>query len=156
TLVEDLAADVRVALPEHPDLAVLLRHQALIQGRDLDVEVVGREVEVRCEPLDGVPLSVPREVERGRLVAPFDLVEVQEPRELPLARVREAHGVDLEHVGQTRHVQAAQAPPAPARACGRDPPRTRSRLRLPSEAERSSHTLSRAMANTPWPRLTRS
>jgi hypothetical protein len=40
-LVEDLAIHARIQLAEPPDLAVLLGDQALVERRDLDVEVVG-------------------------------------------------------------------------------------------------------------------
>ena len=46
-LVEDLASDVRIERRQPPHLAVLLGHELLVEGRDLDVEVELGQVEVR-------------------------------------------------------------------------------------------------------------
>jgi hypothetical protein len=62
----------------------------LIERRDLDVEVELGEVEVGGEALGDRARAIPLDVEGGRLVAPLDLIEVQQPGELPLAVVREA------------------------------------------------------------------
>src|SRR5207237_6181941 len=113
------------------------------------------------EPGDDVALAVPVEVERTRLVVPFDLVEVQQAGELALAGVRKGNEVAGEGFG--RGALAAQAPPAlviarGARAAGFAALAVagfRSMV-FPSEPERSAHTASRAMANTPWPRRNRS
>jgi hypothetical protein len=86
-LVEDLAPHLRVPLAEAADLAVLLRDQLLVEGRDLDVLVVRGEVEVGGEPLGDVALGVPVDVEGAGLVVPFDLVEVEKPGELPFGIV---------------------------------------------------------------------
>jgi hypothetical protein len=82
-LVEDLAPHLRIALSQAADLAVLLRDQLLVQGRDLDVLVVGGQVEIGGEPLGDVALGVPVDVEGAGLVVPLDLVEVEKPGELP-------------------------------------------------------------------------
>ena len=74
---------------QSPDLAVLLGHELLVEGRDLDVEVELGQVEVGREALGRVALAVPVDVEGRGLVAPLDLVEVQQLRELPLAVVSE-------------------------------------------------------------------
>jgi hypothetical protein len=92
-LVEDLAPDVRVLLPEPANLAVLLGHELLVQRGDLDVEVVRGQVEVRRERLRGIAIAVPLEREGARLVLPRDRIEVEELRELPLRVVREADGL---------------------------------------------------------------
>src|SRR5436190_869831 len=141
-LVEALAAHLRIAFPESSDLSVLLRDELLVQRGDLDVEVVLRQVEVRGELLDDVPVLVPLQVEGGRLVLPFDLIEVEESRELALAVVRESNGVAAWGRRIGRHDQG-QAPPAEAAPRGFLP-----FVRLPS---RSVATLSTAIANTPWP-----
>src|SRR5439155_7154877 len=134
--------DLRVQLPEAADLPVLLGHQLLVQRGDLDVQVVRGEVEVRGESLDGVAVRVQLQVERARLVLPVDLIEVQQPRELALARVSEGHGVAGERLGDPGGAPGAQAPPALATggfpAC----------RRFPTEPSRSVQILSRAMANT--------
>src|SRR5205085_5190441 len=156
-LVEDLAAHLRITFPETSDLPVLFRDELLVQRGDLDVEVVLREVEVRRELLDHVPLLVPLQVEGGRLVLPFDLIEVEESRELALAVVRESNGVAAWGRRIGRHDQG-QAPPAEAAPRVFFPPEAdpeadleadlEDLLRLPS---RSVATLSTAIANTPWP-----
>jgi hypothetical protein len=93
TLVEDLAPHLRVPLAETADLAVLLRDQLLVEGRDLDVLVVRGKVEVGGEPLGDVALGVPVDVEGARLVVPFDLVEVEKPSELPFGIVGKGDGL---------------------------------------------------------------
>src|SRR6266550_4102996 len=95
-LIEDLAPDLRVPLAETPDLAVLLGHELLVEGGDLQVEVELGKVEIGGEALPDMPVAIPGDVERGRLVGPLDLVEVQEPRELSLGGVRESHRVALQ------------------------------------------------------------
>jgi hypothetical protein len=72
-----------------PDLSVLLRHELLVERRDLNVEVELWEVEVGREPVRDVAGAVPVDVESRRLVEPLDLVEVEELRELALAVVGE-------------------------------------------------------------------
>src|SRR5918996_320669 len=68
SLIEDLAVDLRGQLLEAPDFPVLPGHQLLVHRGDLDVQVVGREVEVR------------------------------EPGELALAGMGEGRGVALERL----------------------------------------------------------
>ena len=50
--VEELDPDVRVELAQPAQLAVLLPHEPLLEGRQLDVEVEVGQVEVRREALD--------------------------------------------------------------------------------------------------------
>src|SRR4029453_18512363 len=57
-LVEQLDADVRVALAELAQLAVLARDERLLHDGDLDVQVLLRQVEVRLEGLDGATLLI--------------------------------------------------------------------------------------------------
>jgi hypothetical protein len=97
-LIEDLASHVRIERREPADLAVLLGHELLVQGRDLDVEIEIPQVEVRRESLRRIPVAVPVDLEGRRFVVPVDLIEVQELRELTLAVMSE---VDL-FVGQSR------------------------------------------------------
>ncbi|MFP3913675.1 MAG: hypothetical protein ACLFWM_02280, partial [Actinomycetota bacterium] len=61
--VQHLAADVRVQLPEHADLAVLLGHQLLVHGGDLDEQIVVGEIEIGREELAGLPAPVPADGE---------------------------------------------------------------------------------------------
>jgi hypothetical protein len=79
-----------IELDEPAGFAVLLRDQPLVERRDLDVEVVGREVEVGRESLRRVAVAVVFERERARLVVPRNRVEVEQLRELSLGVVREA------------------------------------------------------------------
>src|SRR5918996_4674602 len=137
-LVEDLAADLRIPLPELADLPVLPGDQLLVQRRDLDVEVELRQVEVGREAPDDVALPVPLDVEGRGLVLPGDPVEVQELSELSLGGVRERDGVALRE-GLERLRGRAHDPPATAR------------LRFDRVPSRSVHTWSSAIANTPWP-----
>ena len=76
-----------------PGLAVLLGNELLVKGRDLYVEIERRQVEVGREPLGGVALTVPIDVERGRLVLPGDLIEVQKLGELAFTVVGELDGL---------------------------------------------------------------
>jgi hypothetical protein len=85
--------DVRVELAKAPDLAVLLGHQPLVEGGDLDVEVEPRQVEVGAEVPDGAAGGVPLDGEGGRLVLPLDPVEVEQAGELALGVVREGDGI---------------------------------------------------------------
>jgi hypothetical protein len=89
-LVQDPAADVGVERAQTPHLAVLLGDQLLIERGYLDVEIELGQVEVGCEALRDGPGAIPGDVERRRLVAPLDLIEVEQASELPLAVVREA------------------------------------------------------------------
>src|SRR5262245_19594702 len=146
-LVEDLAVDARVELAEPADLPVLPGHELLVQGRDLDVEVVLGQEEVGGESLDDVAVLGPLEVARGRLVLPVDLVEVQQLRELTFARVSEGHGIALEGGWSGG---AAHSPPA-TRAW-----RPRFPVVFARDPSSSAHTLSNAIAKTACPPLTRS
>jgi len=92
-LVEDLDVDRRVELAEPPDLAVLPGDELLVHSRDLDIQVEVSQVEIRGELLGDLAFVVPLDVERARLVVPIDLVEVEEPGELSLARVSEIGAV---------------------------------------------------------------
>jgi hypothetical protein len=89
-LVEDSTTDVGIERAQTPDLAVLLGDQLLIQRGYLDVEIELGEIEVGGEALGDGPRAVPGDVERRRLVAPLDLIEVEQAGELALAVVREA------------------------------------------------------------------
>src|SRR5450631_2110431 len=90
-LVEHLDLYFRVKLSQPPYLAVLLGHQTLVERRELDVEVVSRQVEVRAETLDGFAPGVPLDGELHRLVLPGHTVEVQETGELALGLMGETH-----------------------------------------------------------------
>jgi hypothetical protein len=89
-LVQDPAADVGVERAQPPDFAVLLGDQLLIERGYLDVEIELGQIEVGCEALRDGSGAIPRDVERRRLVTPFDLIEVEQASELALAVMREA------------------------------------------------------------------
>src|SRR6266536_80566 len=89
-LVQHLDADLRVQLAETAGLAVFLRDELLVERRDLDEEVVRRQVEVGAEGLGGPAVTVAFEREGARLVGPFDAVEVEQLGELTLGIVSEA------------------------------------------------------------------
>src|SRR5262249_41958640 len=120
--------------------------ELLIERRDLDEQVVLRQVEVRGEPLDHVAVRVAFEVERPRLVFPFDLIEVQQLGELALAGMGEGDVIAL-RAGGHGLLGDAHAVPAAFR---------RPVFGFCSDPSRSVHTLSTAMAKTPWPWASRS
>ena len=92
-LVQHADLDLGVQLAQPARLAVLLRHELLVERGDLDIEVIRGEVEVRGERLRGFAVTIPLERERARLVLPRDRIEVEELRELSLRVVREANGL---------------------------------------------------------------
>src|SRR5690242_21704508 len=57
-LVQHLDADLGVQFAEPAGFAVLLRDELLVERRDLDVEVVRRQVEIGTERLHGAALTV--------------------------------------------------------------------------------------------------
>src|SRR5206468_2836212 len=81
-LVEHLDLHVGIQLDQPARLAVLLGDELLVERGDLDVEVIGRKVEVGRERLRGVALAVALQHERARFVLPADRVEVEQLREL--------------------------------------------------------------------------
>ena len=91
-LVEDLAPHVRIQIAESPHLAVLLGDEFLVHRRDLDEEVIVREIEVGPELLNRRPRRIPLDHERTWLVLPRHRVEVEKARELSFTGVGE---VDL-------------------------------------------------------------
>jgi hypothetical protein len=92
-LVEDPALHPRVKLLQAARFAVLLRDELLIQRCDLDVAVERWKVEVRREALGSVAVAIPLDIERGRLVLPLDLIEIEQLRELLLAVVSEPNAL---------------------------------------------------------------
>src|SRR4029450_13498392 len=106
-LVQDLDADVRVELAQPPDLTVLLGHEPLVEGGDLDGEPPPGQVEVRPELLGRMAGGVPVDREGGRLVLPVDRVEVEQARGL-------GSGVGGQGVlgdGRGRRAPAGRGPP---------------------------------------------
>src|SRR3990172_5978839 len=88
-----------------PDLPVLGGHEALLLGRELDGEILVRQVEVGGERLDDAPLVIPVEREGGGLVLPVHAVEGEEPGELALRGVRKRNPVDAWERGRPlRHL----------------------------------------------------
>src|SRR5262245_63542303 len=75
--VEELHPHVGIELPQLAQLPVLAGDERLLHHRDLDVEILLREVEVGRERLDDAALLVALEHERARLVLPGNAVEVE-------------------------------------------------------------------------------
>jgi hypothetical protein len=88
-LVEDLAFDIRIELPKPANFPILLGDELLTHRRDLDVDVIFREVEVGSEEFRRFAVCVPIDGEGLGLVGPIDLIEIEESREFPLAVVGE-------------------------------------------------------------------
>ena len=93
SLIEHLATDACVVAAEESNFAVLLGHKPLIHSRDLDVDVFFRKVEIRGEILQRLTVVGVLDGERCWLVLPLDVIEVEEPGELPLALVGEFDAV---------------------------------------------------------------
>jgi hypothetical protein len=89
TLVEDLAAQMRIQLSQPPNFAVLLGHELLAHRGDLDEQILVGKVEIRSKELAGCAFVIPFDGELLRLVLPRDIVEIEESRELALALVSE-------------------------------------------------------------------
>src|SRR3984893_17684947 len=110
-LVQHLDADLGVQFPEPAGLAVLLRNELLVERRDLDVEVVRRQIEIGIERLHGPAVTVAFERERARLVGPFDAVEVEQLGELALGVVSEADELVRERRLAHRTLSVSRPPP---------------------------------------------
>ena len=93
-LVEDLAANVGMVLLQLPDLFVLLSHQLLVHRRDLDVEVVVGQVEVRGEEFHRLAVFKTDGKALG-LILPGDAVEIQQKCELTLGVMSEVDFVSV-------------------------------------------------------------
>jgi hypothetical protein len=110
-LVKHFALNVRMVLSEKPHLSVLLRHELLTHRRDLYVDVILREVEVRPEVSDWISVVIPFESECVWLVFPVDSVEIQQPRKFLFAVVGELSEIGR---GWPEEVLCSQIPDAPA------------------------------------------
>ena len=101
-MIEDLALDVRMVFPELSNLSVLLGNKLLAHRRDLDVQVLVREVEVRGEVRRRFAVLIEFYAKGSQLVLPPQTVEVEEPCKLLLAVVGERNvvGRGLEVDGQ--------------------------------------------------------
>jgi hypothetical protein len=93
TLVEHLAMNVWVVLPEKAHLTVLLGDQLLAHGGDLYIDIILREVEVWPEVSGRSAPVIPFEGEGMWLVLPIDSIEVQQSRKFLFAVVRELDGI---------------------------------------------------------------
>ena len=87
--VEELHAHVGIEALNLAKLAVLARHERLLHDRDLDEEVLLREVEVGREGTDDASVLVPLEDEGVRLVVPRNAVVVEDLGALDLDPVGE-------------------------------------------------------------------
>jgi hypothetical protein len=89
TLVHDEKRDLGVELAKATDLAVLLRHQALLKDGELDEETTRREIEVGAKAAHRHTLLVPVQRELQGFVDPLKAVESKQLREELFARVGE-------------------------------------------------------------------
>jgi len=87
--VEELHAHVGIEALNLAKLAVLARHERLLHDRDLDEEVLIREVEVGRESTDDTSVPVPLEDEGVGLVVPRNAVIVEDLGALDLDPVGE-------------------------------------------------------------------
>src|SRR4051812_41667147 len=94
--VEDAHADVGVLLPQQAELAILTSDQTLAHRRQLDVELVVGEEEVRRDELLGLPVAGPAHREGGGLIGPADAVEGQKTGEDDLGGVGKSLACRLE------------------------------------------------------------
>ena len=137
--VEQLDPDVRVQLAQPAQLAVLLAHELLLERRELDVQVEVGQVEVGREALDDVAVEVPADRERVGLVGPADLVEVEDPGQLRLARVGERR--------RARAPDPARRVRQPARSAGPSPRPSTSVRRSPVPAGRAGRSIASTSAS---------
>jgi len=89
--IEQADIDLRVKLPHQPKLAVLTRNERLPHGRHLDIDVVVREVEVRCEALNRLARFGGNEGKGHRLVQPPDSERAEQVGDDCLGRMGKAH-----------------------------------------------------------------
>src|SRR6476469_2085675 len=87
--VEQLDPHVRAQLPQPAQLAVLLGHERLLHGGDLEVDILLGQVEVVSECLERVAVLVEVEGEGMRLVFPGNAVVGEDLRTLELGLVGE-------------------------------------------------------------------
>src|SRR4029079_16968073 len=106
-LVEEL--DIHIGIPffQLAQLAVLARDERLLHHRDLEIEVLLGQVEVRSERLEDATALVDLELERPRLVQPGNAVVVEDLGALELGLVLEdgrlGAAICLENRGLRRH-----------------------------------------------------
>src|SRR5438876_1719862 len=82
-----------------PNLAVLPGHKRLLRSRELDVEVVIRQIKVRRKAASHVALIVPLDGKCSRLVLPGDVVKVEDAREFCFGLVGKADGMLAAQLG---------------------------------------------------------
>src|ERR1022692_2663845 len=161
-LIEDLHGQVRIQLPQQPDLAVLARHQRLFHGGEFHVQIELRQIEIGRERFGNASLRIPLYRKIARLVLPGDAVEIQQVGEDLLALVGEVLAGQPHHAGRHDAVPGAggsetgsaprppptesRAPSGPARARNPEssPPSARSPWTRRSGSDRTSEA-------APWP-----
>ena len=99
TLIEDLAAHVRMNGLEQFHLLVLLRDQFLVHRGDLDVQVVVGQIEVGSEVFGRFTVFVELNRKTLRFVVPRNPIEIEKKGELALTVVSEFNFVRLGAVG---------------------------------------------------------
>ena len=76
-LVKHFAVHIRVNGLEPFDLLVLLGDQLLVHGRDFDVQVIVRKIEVGREILDRLAIFIELNRKTLRFVVPRNAIEVE-------------------------------------------------------------------------------
>lgn len=85
--VEEFHIDIWVELPHAPQFAVLSRDELRTQCRQLYVEVLLHQIEVRREGFSYIPVIVPLEGKGAWLILPFDTIVVEDMGEFFFERV---------------------------------------------------------------------
>ena len=73
---------------QQSNLTVLSRISYRLGNGEFDVEIVLGEIEIRCKEFYRLTSIVPRNRKRPRFILPRDAIEVEEPREFGLTRMR--------------------------------------------------------------------
>jgi hypothetical protein len=100
--IEHTDSHVWIGFAQEPELSVLPGDEPLPHCRQLEIQVVLREIEVRRDELYGSPIPAPPHRERCRLICPSQPIERQESGQLDLGRVSEAMVIRLEQPSQRR------------------------------------------------------
>ena len=81
--------DRRKCLTQTADFAVLASHQPLPHGRELDIEIVVRQVKIWCDLLGRTAVIAELEMKCGGFIDPADAIERQNASEVLFRRMRE-------------------------------------------------------------------
>ena len=98
-LVKHFAVHIWVNGLEPFDLLVFLGDQLLVHGRDFDVHIIVRKIEVGREILDRLAIFIELNRKTLRFVVPRNAIKVEKQGELPLTVVSELDFVRRGAVG---------------------------------------------------------